>query len=499
MSQLNLIGGSLPMELADDLSRLNPHWEGKPGPIIPTMRRWVFSRLFRLLKQGLTPSVVLRGPRRVGKTVLLRQIMEELLRQGIDRSYILYVAFDEIESLAGIKDPVLSISRWYEQRILKRSFNELARAGLNAYILLDEVQNLSAWAPQVKHLVDNQNVRVLVTGNSSLRIEAGRDSLAGRITTIDIGPLLLREISLLRYGQEFKPLWEENGLDTVVKREFWLEAINRGQREADARLKAFAAFSERGGYPVAHERHETPWPEMADHLNETVIERAIQHDLRMGPRGAKRDEKLLEEVFRLCCRYAGQTPGQSVLVPEIQQALAGNIGWNRILNYLRFLDGTLLIRLVPPLELRLKKRKSPPKICLCDHALRASWLQEIIPLDPERLSREPHLQDLAGRIAESTLGYYLGSIPTLDLAHFPERGAEPEVDFVMTVGTRRIPVEVKYRRRIDYHEDTRGLRAFLEKTVYNAPFGLLVTLNDDVTVPDPRIIPISLSSFLWIR
>jgi hypothetical protein len=499
MSQLSLIGGTLPMELADNLSRLNPHWEGKPGPIIPAMRRWVFSRLFRLLKQGLTPSVVLRGPRRVGKTVLLRQITEELLRQGIDRPNILYVAFDEIESLAGIKDPVLSIARWYEQRILKRSFNELARSGSSAYILLDEVQNLSLWAPQVKHLVDNQNVRVLVTGSSSLRIEAGRDSLAGRITTIDIGPLLLREIALLRYGQEFKPLWEENGLDTVVKREFWIEAINRGQREADARTKAFTAFSERGGYPVAHERHDAPWPEMADHLNETVIKRAIQHDLRVGPRGAKRDEQLLEEVFRLCCRYAGQTPGQSVLVPEIQQALAGNIGWNRILNYLRFLDGTLLIRLVQPLELRLKKRKSPSKICLCDHALRASWLQEIIPLDPEHLSREPHLQDLAGRIAESVLGYYLGSIPTLDLAHFPERGAEPEVDFVMTVGTRRIPVEVKYRRRIDHHEDTRGLRAFLEKTVYNAPFGLLVTLNDDVTVPDPRIIPISLSSFLWIR
>lgn len=487
------------MELVDNLRSLNPHWEGKPGPIVPPMRRWVFSRLIRLLQHGLTPAVVLRGPRRVGKTVLLRQIMTELLQHGVDPSHILYVAFDEIESLAGFKDPVLGIARWFEERVLRRSFNELARDGLSAYILLDEVQNLPSWAPQVKHLVDNQNVRVLVTGSSSLRIEAGRDSLAGRITTIDIGPLLLREIALLRYGYESKPLWEENGLEAVVRREFWLEAINRGRKEADARIKAFAAFSERGGYPVAHERHDTPWPEMADHLNETVIERAIQHDLRMGPRGAKRDEKLLEEVFRLCCRYAGQTPGQSVLVPEIRQALAGNIGWNRILNYLRFLDGTLLIRLVQPLELRLKKRKSPPKICLCDHALRASWLQEIIPLDPERLRQESHLQDLAGRLAESTLGYYLASIPTLDLAHFPERGAEPEVDFVMTIGTRRIPVEVKYRRRIDHHEDTRGLRTFLEKTVYNAPFALLVTLNDDVTVPDPRIIPISLSSFLWIR
>jgi predicted AAA+ superfamily ATPase len=220
----------------------------------------------------------------------------------------------------------------------------------------------------------------------------------------------------------------------------------------------------------------------------------------MGARGQKRDEKLLEEVFRLCCRYAGQTPGQGVFVPEINQALGGNIGWNRILNYLRFLDGTLLIRLVQPSESRLKKKgKSPAKICLCDHALRASWLQEIVPLDSEGLSKNTHLSDLAGHLAESVLGYFLASIPSLDPTYFPSRSTEPEVDFILTVGTKRIPVEVKYRKHIDPHQDTLGLRAFLEKSVYNAPFGILVTLEDDVTVLDPRIIPISLSSLLWLK
>jgi len=169
------------------------------------------------------------------------------------------------------------------------------------------------------------------------------------------------------------------------------------------------------------------------------------------------------------------------------------------LNYLRLLDETLLLRLIPSLELRLKKRGAPNKIALCDHGLRAAWLQEVIPLDSEGLAAAPHLADLAGRIAESVLGYFLTSIPNLDVAYYPARGIEPEVDFILTIGTRRIPIEVKYRKRIDPHEDTRGLRAFLEKTVYNAPFGLLVALDDDVTVHDPRIIPISLSSLLWVR
>ena len=285
----------------------------------------------------------------------------------------------------------------------------------------------------------------------------------------------------------------------VASPDFWKGAGERARLESSIRHQAFQAFSERGAYPIAHEKTQTAWPEIAEYLNETVIRRAIQHDLRAGPRGQRRDEKLLEEVYRLCCRYAGQTPGQSVFVPEIQQALGGNIGWNRILSYLRFLDRTLLLRLIPALELRLKRRKSLPKICLCDHALRASWLQEVTPLDQEGLAANPHLTELAGRLAESALGYFLASIPNLEVAHFPARGIEPEVDFVLTVGTRRIPVEVKYRRRIDPHEDTRGLRAFLEKSVYNAPLGLLVTLEDEVQVPDPRILPISLSALLWMR
>jgi predicted AAA+ superfamily ATPase len=266
------------------------------------------------------------------------------------------------------------------------------------------------------------------------------------------------------------------------------------------RLRSFMEFSNRGGYPLAQEAADASWDEIAAFLNETVIRRAIQHDLRVGERGRKRDEKLLEEIFRLCCRYAGQTPGQSVFLPEINQALGSGIGWNRILNYLRFLDRTLLIRLIPPMELRLtRKGARTAKVCLCDHSLRASWLQEIVPLDEAGLEVNPHLSDLAGHLAESILGYFLASIPNLDVAHVPSRATEPEVDFVLTLGTHRIPMEVKYRKRIDPHEDTRGLRAFLEKSVYNAPMGLLVTLSDDVSIPDPRIVPISLSSLLWMR
>jgi predicted AAA+ superfamily ATPase len=245
-------------------------------------------------------------------------------------------------------------------------------------------------------------------------------------------------------------------------------------------------------------RPDQPWEKVADLLGETVIRRAIQHDLRMGPRGQKRDEHLLEEVFRLACRYVGQSPSQALYLDEIRRAMNANIGWQRVFAYLKFLDGTLLLWLIEPLELKLKRRRGASKLCLCDHALRAAWLQEVVPLTPEGLEQFPHLSDLAGHIAESVTGYFLRSIINLDVAHFPERGAEPEVDFVLTVGEQRIPVEVKYRRRIDYR-DTQGLRAFIEKAHYNAPFGILVTLMDEPGSDDPRIVSLPLSTLLLMR
>jgi predicted AAA+ superfamily ATPase len=105
---------------------------------------------------------------------------------------------------------------------------------------------------------------------------------------------------------------------------------------------------------------------------------------------------------------------------------------------------------------------------------------------------------MAGHIAESVAGYFLKSLTNLDVAHFPERQAEPEVDFILTVGEQRIPLEVKYRTHIDW-QDTRGLRSFIERTVYNAPFGVLVTLTDDTVIDDPRIISVPLSTLLLMR
>ena len=459
------------------------------------------STLFlRKLDTGLAPAVILRGARQVGKTTLLEQVIEHLIKErDVEPRRILRVQFDEITSLKGLDEPVLAIAGWFQNRILGSTFNEAAHAGKPAFLFFDEAQNLVDWAPQIKTLVDHHTVHVVVTGSSALRIDAGRDSLAGRVAPLDLGTLLLREIAGLRLGEDIEPLLPANGLDDLLRVEFWRGLNGHGNRHRGARDKAFGAFSQRGGYPIGHARAEVPWAEVADQLNETVIRRVIQHDLRLGERGRKRDPALLEEVFRLCCRFAGQAPSQATLIAELKTVLRANIGWQRVLSYIRFLEGSLLVRRLLPLELRLKRVRGPAKLCLVDHGLRQSWLEETVPLDPESLERSPHLSDLAGHIAESVAGAYFGGIPHLDVAHFPERPTEPEVDFVLTIGEKRIPVEVKYRRRIDPLRDTLGLRSFVEKVQYNAPFAVLVTMLEEVDIPDPRIVPVSLRSLLLAR
>jgi len=109
------------------------------------------------------------------------------------------------------------------------------------------------------------------------------------------------------------------------------------------------------------------------------------------------------------------------------------------------------------------------------------------------------LTTLAGHIAESVVGAALSTIPSLDISHLPARGGEPEIDFVLAIGTMRIPLEVKYQRSIDPLRDTEALRTFIEKAVNNAPFGILVTQSDETTVSDPRLVALPLSSFMLLR
>ena len=107
---------------------------------------------------------------------------------------------------------------WFEKDWLGRSINAVARANGRVFLFLDEVQNLPDWDVQLKFLVDHTKLHVVVTGSSALRIEQGRDSLAGRINTLEVGTLTLTEIAAFRGIDLGPPFLSDNGLEAGIQR-----------------------------------------------------------------------------------------------------------------------------------------------------------------------------------------------------------------------------------------------------------------------------------------
>ena len=82
-------------------------------------------------------------------------------------------------------------------------------------------------------------------------------------------------------------------LTLFQERDFWEQLKRYGEQNKDLRDKAFQAFSERGGYPVAHIERNSKWEQIASQLIENVIRRVIRQDLRIGTIGRKRDPDFL--------------------------------------------------------------------------------------------------------------------------------------------------------------------------------------------------------------
>lgn len=481
---------------------MNPWWQEQPLPVLPPHHRHLVAQIRRRLDAGLAPIVAVRGPRQVGKTTSQLQVLAAMLDEGVAPRRLMRVQIDALVALEQLgPDPVLRLVDWYEQQILGRTLNQAAHEGEPAVLFFDEVQNVLGWAPQLKALVDSSTTRVVITGSSALHIAQGHDSLAGRLTTIEAGVLSLTEIAMLRGTDLGAPQLADNGLGPLTRLERWRDLESYGRSVAPLRDATFAAFSERGGYPLGHARADATWEQVAEQLSENVIRRVIRHDLRSDGTADEADAIVLEEVFRLVCRYAGQCPSPSKLAVEAGRVFGTNLPESRVVGRIRQLADALLVRIIEPLEIRLQRKRGPAKLCLADHALRAAWLQELVPLHPAGLAARPDLATLAGHLAESTVGAVLSTIAGLGLAHLPERGGEPEVDFVLTVGTRRIPLEVKYQAAIDPVRDTRGLVRFMDRDRDRSSFGVLVT-REDVGAGlglDPRIVALPLSSLMLLR
>jgi len=121
------------------------------------------------------------GMRRVGKTWRLFQHMWELLDRGVPRRRLLYVNLEDERLSVEASDLSSLLDAWYAR------YPDVLSG--ERWLYLDEVQNVPGWERFVRRLLDEREVRVLVTGSSSRMLSAEiATSLRGRALTTEVLP-----------------------------------------------------------------------------------------------------------------------------------------------------------------------------------------------------------------------------------------------------------------------------------------------------------------------
>jgi predicted AAA+ superfamily ATPase len=188
------------------------HWwaeKAVKARFAPPLRRKIFDEIWRDL--GRRQIQILTGLRRVGKSTIFYQLIDQLIREGEDPVHLFYCSFDEPE---------------FQEKRLREILKEYS--GLTGvdyktekiYLFLDEAQKSKNWVADVKLIYDSlPNVKILVSGSASLNILAeAKRSLAGRALYYELPPLSFEEFLRFR-GVPFER--ERPGLyEDVLRREF---------------------------------------------------------------------------------------------------------------------------------------------------------------------------------------------------------------------------------------------------------------------------------------
>lgn len=179
-------------QVAEHLKRLNPWWAGTgmdPATLELHPRAYLAPVRQLLLEAHLRRAVVLLGPRRVGKTILIRHLIADLLARGVPPQRITYVEMDH---------PLL---HGQSLEALIRQIEDAAPDGDGTrYLFFDEIQSHKDWEKHLKPLVDHRpDLRILVSGSAAAALKRqSTESGAGRFTDFLLPPLTFSEYLQLR-------------------------------------------------------------------------------------------------------------------------------------------------------------------------------------------------------------------------------------------------------------------------------------------------------------
>ena len=350
---------------------------------------------------------ILAGPRQVGKSTLVGQVLENI---SIPYSFVVADAVDPKDS-----DWIHRV--WESARATMQLRKEPEHL-----LVIDEVQKIDNWSEMVKREWDEDcrrrvNLKVVLLGSSRLLLKRGMtESLAGRFELIRLGHWSLQEM-----------------------------------RDAfGVTLDQYIYF---GGYPgpASMIDNEKRWRK---YIKDSLVAPAIEKDVIMTSNIYK--PALMKQLFELGCGYSAEILSLTKLMGQLQDA--GNV--TTLAAYLDILDEcALLSGLQKYANDDARKRGSVPKYQVYNNALLTAYKGHSFLADRTDAM-------LWGRWVESAIGAHILSMAEeLDYKVYywreSSRGndeSDKEVDFIIDNDGELIAIEVKSGRR----GMNSGLPAFVE-------------------------------------
>lgn len=333
---------------------------------------------------------VVSGPRQVGKSTLVDQVL-----QGQKQPYI----------FASADEPTLRGSEWIAQQWdaarLKTKDNKKG-----AILAIDEVQKAPGWSESIKRLWDEDSrkkvlLKVVLLGSAPLLIESGlTESLAGRFEVLKL------------------PHWSFSEMR---------DAFNFTCDE----------YIFYGGYPGAASliKDQHRWER---YIRDSLIETTISRDILLLTRVDK--PALLRRLFELGCLYSGQIISYNKILGQVQDA--GNT--TTLAHYLELLSAAGMVTGLQKFSNQaIRVRGSSPKMQVLNTALVTA--QTGLDISEARKDTE-----YWGRLVESAVGAHLANAEMTGLGSlYYWRDHNREVDFVFKIGRKLTAIEVKSGRAPD--------------------------------------------------
>lgn len=332
---------------------------------------------------------VISGPRQVGKSTLIEQVLA-----NISLPYNSYSA-----------DAELNVSQSWISNVWDAARNEMDYRKEQEHILvIDEIQKISNWSETVKKEWDRdsrerRNLKVLLLGSSRLLLQKGlTESLAGRFELIRMGHWTFTEMK---------------------------EAFGWS-------IDQYIYY---GGYPGTAPliSDEARWKR---YVKDSLVDAALTNDVLATTNIYK--PALLKRLFELGCSYSGELLSLTKMMGQLQDK--GNVA--TLANYIQVLDEChLLAGLQKYSGDNARRYASVPKYQVYNNALMNVYATSSF--EEQRLDL-----DKWGRLVESAVGAHLvNNADKLDYKVYYWRDKNDEVDFIVERRHKVWAIEVKSGKR----------------------------------------------------